>query len=101
MQRVADSGAEKAVEVEQCWRAERVDVVLVVEGVEDFNAWDQLPLVVVEADGTCDAKVGDEEFVVLAEVVATAVDTVDEAGRRVVNAARCPGAVTVDVVGNW
>jgi len=99
--RVSDANAEEAVEVKELRRGQRVDVVLVVEGVEDFNAWDQLPLVVVEADGTCDAKVGDEEFVVLAEMVATAVDTVDEAGLRVVNAARCPGAVTVDVVGNW
>src|SRR5260370_3388578 len=97
---IADSGAEEAVEVEQRWRAEWVDVVLVVEEVEDFNARDQLPLVVMEAEGTCDANVGDEELVVLAEVVAAAVDAVDEAGLGVIDGAGGSGAVAVGIVGD-
>ena len=91
MQGIADSNAEKAAEVKEGRRAEWVDVVGVVEGVEDLGPWDEF-VSVMELEGPGETKVQNEEGVVFAKVVAAAIDAVDEACERVVGAAGRPGA---------
>ena len=97
LQRVADAEAQKTIEVEQCRRTQRVDIVGVVEGVEDLHLGNELEPV-VDMEWTSDAEVEHEKGVVFAEVIAAAVDAVDEAGCRIVKAARSSGAGTEDIV---
>ena len=103
--RIADANAEEPVEVEELWRRQRVHVVLVVEGVEHLDSGNELHAF-AKADGAICAEVERKEHVVLAEVVAPAVDSRAAAGRnhkpsrRILKAAGRSGTRAVDVVGN-
>ena len=76
--RVSDAKAQEAVEVEKSRRRERVDVVLVIEGVEHFDLRNHGEAF-AETERTGDAEVEREEGVVFAKGVASSVDTILEA----------------------
>ena len=59
--RIADAHAEKAAEIEERRGTERVEIVLVVEGIKDFCARFEGPPAVVELEGTSHAEVRHEE----------------------------------------
>src|SRR5688572_15818764 len=80
--RITDTSPEEAVEVEQRRRAERVDVVLVVERVEHLEDRDDLHAAALEAEWTREAPVEGEERVVLAVAVAATIHTVQRARAR-------------------
>jgi len=98
---IAYTNAEKAVEVEEGRRAKRVEIVGVVKGIEDFGARFEGELAIVEVKRTGYAKVEDEEGIILAKVIATAVDAADEACEGVVDAAGSTRPVAGSVVRLW
>src|SRR5262249_3382225 len=63
--RIAHTNAQKAVEIEQGGRGQRVNVVLVVEGIKDFHLGND-GVAFAEAERPRDAKVKREERIVLA-----------------------------------
>ena len=81
--RVADSDAQKAAEVEQGRRTERIEIVGVVEGVKYLDTRDELQLAIVKVNRTSHPEVEDEERIVFSEVVSPAVGAVHEARERV------------------
>src|SRR5215475_6790752 len=101
--RIADAHAQEAVEVEQRRSRKRVDVVLVVEKVEDFNPRNQR-ITFAEVDRARHAEVESKEAVVFAKVIAAAVNRSavrnHKAGNGVLFAARRAGAIAEHVVGN-
>src|SRR6187399_3042800 len=75
--RVADTRAQEAVEVEQRRRAQRVDVVRVVERVEHLDDRRQL-VVRAKAERAPESPVEREILVVLPLAVPAAIDTVED-----------------------
>ena len=71
--RIAHTIAQKAVKVEQPWGRQRIDVVLVVEGVEHLELGDDSHAL-AEVERSCHAKVKCEVAVVFAQVIPSAVD---------------------------
>src|SRR5918999_5002450 len=78
----ADTRAQESVEIEQRRRAERVDVVFVVERVEHLQDRDHLEPAPLQVERPRDAPVEAEERIVLALRVAAAVDPVEAARAR-------------------
>ena len=74
---VADTDAQEAVEVKQRRSRKRIDVVLVVEGVEDFDLRSK-DVAFAEAERAGYAEVGGKECIVLAKQVALHHFAVDD-----------------------
>src|SRR5262245_13644713 len=94
--RITHALAQEAIEIEQSRRYQRVDVVVVVEGVEHLQHRNQR-VAVAEFNGADHAPVEGEVFSVLAQVVPAAVNSGHDASERVAFAAGWSGCVTQSV----
>lgn len=96
--RITHANAEKAAEIEQRRRAERIQIVGVVEGVKYLDARDERQPPIVEMDRASHAEIKNKERIVFSEVISPAVDTIHEPGCRIVEAARGSSPRPVGVV---
>jgi hypothetical protein len=90
---------QEAVKIEQPRRNQGIHIVLVVEAVEHFDLRNQL-VAVSKMERPSPAPIEGEEAIVFAQVVASAIDTVNYTGNGIVLAARGARSGTQRIIGD-
>src|SRR5580704_15159379 len=71
--RIAHTVAQETIKVKQRRGGQRIDIVLVVESIEQFNSRNN-PEALAKAERTVDAEIKGEEAIVFQQMVAATVD---------------------------